>query len=114
MEAVSLNVIMQPEYLLPHGERQLFCLARAMLRSSKVLVIDEATASVDLRTDQLIQNLICEHFKDCTIIAVAHRLQNIRHYDKIVVFENGKIVEYGEPGVLLTDEGGRFKALWDS
>ena len=105
---------MEPEDLLSHGQRQLFCLARAMLRSSKVLVIDEPTASVDLQTDQLVQMIISEHFKECTIITVAHRLQTIRHYDRIVVFGNGRIMEYGEPDVLLADEGSKFKALWDS
>ncbi|PVH74356.1 ABC transporter-like protein [Cadophora sp. DSE1049] len=113
-EAGGLDVAMEPEDLLSHGQRQLFCLARTLLRSSKVLVIDEATASVDLQTDQLMQKIISEHFKECTVIAVAHRLQPIRHHDRIAVFGNGRIVEYGEPDVLLADEGSRFKALWDS
>jgi ATP-binding cassette subfamily C (CFTR/MRP) protein 1 len=96
------------------GQRQLFCLARAMLRTSKILIIDEATASVDLQTDKLMQQIISEHFKDCTIIAVAHRLQTIRNFDRVAVFGNGRIVEYGEPDALLADEGSKFKALWDS
>ncbi|KAH7371789.1 ABC transporter-like protein [Cadophora sp. MPI-SDFR-AT-0126] len=114
LEAGGLDVAMEPEDLLSHGQRQLFCLARAMFRSSKVLVIDEATASVDLQTDQLMQRIISEHFKESTVIAVAHRLQTIRHYDRIAVFGNGQIVEYGEPDVLLAQEGSRFKALWNS
>lgn len=60
------------------------------------------------------QQIISEHFKSCTIISVAHRLQTIRNYDRIAVFENGKVVEYGEPDALLADEGGKFKALWDA
>jgi ABC-type multidrug transport system fused ATPase/permease subunit len=112
--AGGLDVPMEAEDLLSHGQRQLFCFARAMLRSSKVLIIDEATASVDLQTDQLMQKIISEHFTDCTIIAVAHRLQTIRNFDRIVVFENGRIIEYGEPDALLADEGSKFKALWDS
>ena len=100
---------MEAEDLLSHGQRQLFCLARAMLRSSRVLIIDEATASVDLQTDNLMQQIISEHFTDCTIIAVAHRLQTIRNFDKIAVFENGKIVEYGEPDALLMDESSMFR-----
>jgi ATP-binding cassette subfamily C (CFTR/MRP) protein 1 len=110
----GLDVPMEAEDLLSHGQRQLFCLARAMLRSSRVLIIDEATASVDLQTDKLMQQIISEHFTDCTIIAVAHRLQTIRNFDKIAVFENGKIVEYGEPDALLADESSKFKALWDA
>ncbi|KAH7323926.1 ABC transporter-like protein [Rhexocercosporidium sp. MPI-PUGE-AT-0058] len=113
-EAGGLDVPMEPEDLLSHGQRQLFCLARAMVQSSKILIIDEATASVDLETDELMQGIISEHFKDCTIIAVAHRLQTIRNYDQIAVFGNGRIVEYGEPDVLLADQGSKFKALWDS
>lgn len=112
--AGGLDVPMEAEDLLSHGQRQLFCLARAMLMSSKILVIDEATASVDLQTDNLMQQIISEHFADCTIIAVAHRLETIRNYDRIAVFENGRIVEYGEPGVLLANEESKFKALWDS
>ncbi|KAH6707481.1 ABC transporter-like protein [Leptodontidium sp. MPI-SDFR-AT-0119] len=113
-EAGGLDVPMEPEDLLSNGQRQLFCLARAMLRSSKILIIDEATASVDLQTDELMQRIISGHFKDCTVIAVAHRLQTIRNYDRIAVFENGRIVENGEPDVLLADEESRFRALWDS
>ncbi|KAL2062648.1 hypothetical protein VTL71DRAFT_5720 [Oculimacula yallundae] len=113
-DAGGLDVAMEPEDLLSHGQRQLFCLARAMLRSSKILIIDEATASVDLQTDELMQRIIAEEFKKCTVIAVAHRLQTIRDYDRIAVFGDGRIVEYGEPDVLLENEGSRFRALWDS
>jgi ABC-type multidrug transport system fused ATPase/permease subunit len=60
------------------------------------------------------QQIIADHFKDCTVIAVAHRLQTIRNFDRIAVFGNGRIVEYGEPDALLADEGSKFKALWDS
>jgi ATP-binding cassette subfamily C (CFTR/MRP) protein 1 len=112
--AGGLDTTMEAEDLLSHGQRQLFCLARAMLRPSKILIIDEATASVDLQTDKLMQEIIAEHFTNCTIIAVAHRLEMIRAFDRIVVFDNGSIVEYGEPDALLVDDGSRFKALWDS
>ncbi|OBT96290.1 hypothetical protein VE01_05823 [Pseudogymnoascus verrucosus] len=113
-DAGGLDVPMEAEDLLSHGQRQLFCLARAMLRPSKILLIDEATASVDLQTDRLMQKIISDHFTDCTVIAVAHRLETIRNFDKVVVFENGRAVEYGEPDALLADEGSKFKALWGS
>ncbi len=113
-DAGGLDIPMDAENLLSHGQRQLFCLARAMLRESKILVIDEATASVDLQTDELMQRIIAERFKDCTIIAVAHRLQTIRNFDRIAVFGNGRVVEYGEPDVLMADEGSKFRALWDA
>jgi ABC-type multidrug transport system fused ATPase/permease subunit len=112
--AGSIDMPMEPEELLSHGQRQLFCLARAMLKRSKILVIDQATASVDLQTDELMQEIIADHFTDCTIIAVAHRVQTIRNYDRIVVFEQGRIVELGEPDALLADRGSKFKKLWDA
>ncbi|OBT65136.1 hypothetical protein VE03_04736 [Pseudogymnoascus sp. 23342-1-I1] len=113
-DAGGLDVPMEAEDLLSHGQRQLFCLARAMLRPSKVLLIDEATASVDLQTDKFMQKIISDHFTDYTVIAVAHRLETIRNFDRIAVMENGRVVENGEPDALLADEGSKFKALWDS
>jgi ATP-binding cassette, subfamily C (CFTR/MRP), member 1 len=112
--AGGLDVPMEVEDLLSHGQRQLFCLARAMLKHSIILIIDEAMASVDVETDKLMQKIISDHFTHCTIIAVAHRLQAIRHSDRIVVFENGRVVDCGEPDALLAAEGSKFKALWDS
>ena len=110
----SLDTHMDAEQLLSHGQRQLFCLARAMLKPSKIVVLDEFTASVDVHTDELMQKIIRESFWDCTIIAVAHRLHTIVDFDRIVVMQSGRVVEVGKPQELLTNENSHFRALWDA
>ncbi|THC95871.1 hypothetical protein EYZ11_004649 [Aspergillus tanneri] len=74
-----------------------------MLRKSRVVVLDEATSSVDLETDALMQRLIRTAFASCTVIAVVHRLHTILDFDKVVVIENGRIVECGKPNELLNN-----------
>jgi ATP-binding cassette, subfamily C (CFTR/MRP), member 1 len=113
-EAGGLDVMMEGEEILSHGQRQLFCLARAMLRKSKVIVIDEVSASVDLQTEEMMMGVIEKEFKDATVVAVAHRLGTIRGFNGVAVFEGGKLVEAGEPGDLLEVEGGWFKRLWEA
>ncbi|XP_054584878.1 ATP-binding cassette sub-family C member 2 [Eptesicus fuscus] len=87
------------------GQKQLLCLARALLRKSKILIMDEATAAVDLETDQLIQITIRKEFSHCTVITIAHRLHTIMDSDKVMVLDNGKIVEFGSPEELLAKPG---------
>ncbi|XP_042908219.1 multidrug resistance-associated protein 1-like [Parasteatoda tepidariorum] len=93
---------------LSAGQKQLVCLARALLKNTKILVLDEATASVDIDTDNLIQNTIRTAFARNTVITIAHRLNTVLDYDKIVVMENGTILEVGNPSTLLQDTGTRF------
>jgi len=88
------------------GQKQLICLARATLRKSKIVVLDEATANVDFATDNLIQEKINEIFKDCVVLTIAHRLSTIAHYDKILVLDKGKMMEYDHPYKLLVKKEG--------
>jgi len=88
------------------GQKQLICLARAILRQSKIIVLDEATANVDIETDDFIQKKIMEKFKDCTVITIAHRLITIANYDKVLVMSAGKKVEYDSPYKLMVEKEG--------
>ncbi|KAI4500902.1 hypothetical protein M0802_004113 [Mischocyttarus mexicanus] len=93
------------------GQRQLICLARALLRKTKVLVLDEATAAVDLETDDLIQRTIREDFKDCTVLTIAHRLNTILDSDRVIVLDKGLIIEYDAPEVLLRNSSSAFHSM---
>lgn len=95
------------------GQRQLICLARALLRKSKILVLDEATSSVDAKTDQEVQDTIRREFvnKGVTVITVAHRLDTVLGYDKIAVLGEGRILEYGSPPELLRMPAGELRRL---
>ncbi|XP_044154092.1 ATP-binding cassette sub-family C member 2-like [Bufo gargarizans] len=87
------------------GQRQLVCLARALLRKSKILILDEVTAAVDLEMDNLIQRTIRSEFADCTVLTIAHRLHTIMDSNKVMVLDAGKIIEYGSPEDLLVSKG---------
>nr|CAE04330.3 OSJNBb0016D16.21 [Oryza sativa Japonica Group] len=93
------------------GQRQLFCLGRILLRKSKILVLDEATASVDSATDRIIQEIIRQEFKDCTVLAIAHRMNTVIDSDLILVLGEGSILEYDTPTKLLQREDSTFSKL---
>lgn len=95
------------------GQRQLLCIARSLLRKPKILVMDEATASIDNETDAAIQEMIRENFKDATVLTIAHRLNTIMDSDRILVLEDGRIAELDTPTNLLSKEEGHFKAMVD-
>ncbi|KAK4201212.1 putative ABC transporter [Triangularia verruculosa] len=99
---------------LSQGQKQLFCLARAIVRPGNILVLDEATSTLDGKTEEMVQRLIRRKFCDYTILAVAHRLDTIMDFDKVVVLDKGKVVEFGSPWKLVEEagEGGMFKKLW--
>ena len=92
------------------GERQLVCLARALVQKSKIIIMDEATANVDFKTDRLIQDVIRDKFKDSTVLTIAHRLNTIMDYDKVLVLNSGRVVEFDKPEVLIRN-GGLFAEL---
>lgn len=93
------------------GQRQLLCIARALLRKPKILVMDEATASIDNATDAHIQTMIRENFRDATVLTIAHRLNTIMDSDRVLVLDNGNIAEFDTPEKLLEKEDGLFKAM---
>ncbi|XP_022716767.1 ABC transporter C family member 3-like [Durio zibethinus] len=93
------------------GQRQLVCLGRVLLKKSKILVLDEATASVDTATDNLIQTTLREHFSDCTVITIAHRITSVLDSDMVLLLSHGLIEEYDSPARLLENKSSSFAQL---
>ncbi|KAF9346348.1 hypothetical protein BGX26_002160, partial [Mortierella sp. AD094] len=98
-------------YNFSQGQRQLLCIARALLRESKVIIMDEATASVDFGTDEKIQATIRNELGDSTLITVAHRLRTIMDYDRVLVLEQGRVIEFDSPINLITNPSSRFRDM---
>ncbi|KAJ3129518.1 Multidrug resistance-associated protein 1 [Physocladia obscura] len=96
---------------LSAGQRQLLCLTKVLLEKNKILIMDEATSSVDAESDLRIQDSMKTHFKSATVISVAHRLNTISGFDKVLVLENGKAAEFEAPYVLLQKENSIFKEM---
>ncbi|XP_029471856.1 multidrug resistance-associated protein 5 isoform X1 [Rhinatrema bivittatum] len=94
------------------GEKQLLCIARALLRRCKILILDEATAAMDTETDLLIQETIREAFADCTMLTIAHRLHTVLGSDRIMVLTQGQVMEFDMPSILLSNENSRFYAMF--
>lgn len=114
LEATNVEQPLHTE-LIPsewsHGEHQLLCLARALLKPSKILILDEATSSVDEATEDIMMGAIKAGFEEQTVIAVIHRLGNIQSYDKVAVFDSGVLVECDTPAALL-ERDSAFRKLY--
>ena len=87
------------------GEKQLICIARALVKKTKIILMDEATANIDYKTETFLQNSLNQTLKDCTVITIAHRIKTIINYDKILVLDKGEIIEFDTPQNLLNKKG---------
>ena len=91
------------------GQKQLLCLARAVLRNNKIVMMDEATSNIDNETDKIIQNIVRNKFRDCTMLTIAHRLRTVIQNDLIIVMEDGACKESGTPAQLYNTEDSLFR-----
>ena len=96
------------------GQKQLICLARALLRNNKILILDEATANVDPHTDELLQKTIRTNFANCTVLTIAHRLHTIMDSDKVLVMDSGRAVEFEHPYMLLQKRGAFYDLVMET
>jgi ABC-type multidrug transport system fused ATPase/permease subunit len=97
---------------LSAGERQLICIAQAVLKENKIVLIDEATANLDISTDRKIQKVIRENFAKSTVLTIAHRIDTIMNSDRVIVLHAGQVAEVGEPYKLIKTKDSKFQALW--
>jgi ABC-type multidrug transport system fused ATPase/permease subunit len=106
------HVISENGSNLSIGEKQLICITRAILRKSKVVILDEATASIDFKHEEIVQKAIDQLLKNSTLISIAHRIKTVLNSDRILVLENGEVKEFDKPDVLLKDKKGYFHELY--
>lgn len=95
------------------GQRQLVCVIRALLKDSKVVILDEATAYVDHKTDVIIQGIVKNQLRGKTVLSIAHRLDTVLQMDKVLVMDQGVVAQFGDKKALYDDVGGIFRELCD-
>lgn len=110
-DALDQKVVTEKGANLSVGQRQLLCMARALVKKSKIIVMDEATASVDHETDALIQDTIRNELNATTVLCVAHRLHTIAFYDRVIVMDKGRVAEIGEPLGLMMQATSLFRQM---
>ncbi|KAG8744004.1 hypothetical protein FRC10_010983 [Ceratobasidium sp. 414] len=110
----KLDTVLEDSTSFSRGERQLLCMARVLLRKRKIVILDEASSSMDLKTDEKVRRIVQEELKDCTVLTVAHRIATIVDFDLIITLDNGEIVETGAPQDLLANPESRFTRLANS
>lgn len=93
------------------GQKQLVCLARAAIAKCRILVLDEATANMDVQTEKMLNSVVEEIFADCTILAIAHRIHSILHFDKVLVLDRGNVAEFDNPKALLNKTDSIFHRI---
>jgi ATP-binding cassette, subfamily B, bacterial len=109
----ELTLLGEKGFKLSGGQKQRVGIARAFASNAEVIVFDESTSALDTKTEMLIQTAIENKIKNATLIFIAHRLSTLRNVDRIIVFENGKIIEEGQFETLINTQGSKFKELWD-
>ena len=97
---------------LSAGERQMVCIARALLKQSKIILIDEATSNIDMNSEEMFLKMVKEKFQECTVLTIAHRLKTVVNSDRIIVMGEGNIIEEGTPEELLSKEDSIFAGMW--
>jgi ATP-binding cassette subfamily C (CFTR/MRP) protein 4 len=96
------------------GQKQLLCLARAIVRKNRIIIMDEAVANVDKKTEEMIYKIIRDELACCTVIFITHKLDNILEFDRVMVLDKGEIVEFDRPSVLLSDKNGLFYKMFNT
>ncbi|KAG9093810.1 hypothetical protein FRC06_011370 [Ceratobasidium sp. 370] len=107
----QLDTVLQDTVAFSRGQRQLLCMARVLLRKRKIVILDEATSSMDPQTDQKVGEIISKELQGCTILSIAHRIATIVNFDLILVLDDGKLAEIGAPRALLADRSSKFSKL---